>query len=61
MKKHEEDGFGRKKCTRQMPMPKIHSGLWFHPDAKDVGDGDNYDAYKCPNCGEYFKVYLDEN
>jgi hypothetical protein len=59
--KYETDKWGRKKCTKLTPAPKNHEDQWWHPDAKDVGGGDNYDSYECPHCGEYFKCYLDEN
>ena len=41
-----------------MPQPMPKNTQWIHPDAKDAGSGEYYDAYKCPYCGEYFREYL---
>ena len=52
---------GRFFCTKEMPMPDVHSGQWIHRDAKDDGINDPYyDGYICPNCGHHFKVEVAE-
>lgn len=58
--KHQKSECGRYICTKELPMPQPmpKNTQWIHPDAKDAGSGEYYDAYKCPYCGEYFREYL---
>lgn len=49
----------RHRCTAEDPWSEEKGRRAYHPDAKIVDCGSDYDeAYECPHCGLYFTVEL---
>jgi hypothetical protein len=53
----------RQTCTKEAPMPEVHSGRWEHPDAEEIEVDygsmyGSYERYRCPHCGLKFWVEL---
>jgi hypothetical protein len=48
---------GRFLCTSERPMPENASGIWLHPNAKDVGGCSEgcCDDFQCPDCGKKWR------
>lgn len=45
-------------CTKADPWTPEKADRAAHPDAEQIGETDDSETYRCPNCGTRFEVTL---